>query len=96
MLGSNPDELFTFQNLKSEMERCGKFILLQGPLMMEISLAEPDDVAVNLNESFGETSEERKPLAFTSGLNEKALSEYATRLNDMIEDIIRLGYFNKN
>lgn len=89
LLGSNPNQLFTFENLETEMKRCGKFVLLLGPLVLELALAESDDVIVS-NDAM---SDENKSFAFTNGLNEKSQSMYESRLKDIVEDVIRLGYF---
>lgn len=34
MLGSDPDKLFTFENLQNEMKRCGNYALLWAPAVI--------------------------------------------------------------
>lgn len=81
LLGSNPDELFTFEDLNDELKTCGVYALLKGPMLLQITLADLPD------ESGGQS--------FNSGLSEECQREFDRRINGILEDIVRLGYHKK-
>lgn len=94
LLGSNPDELFTLDDLKDEMKRCGNFALLLAPMLIQVCQADSSDIS-NLDEmsdkiAVGETRQE-----LITGLSEHAQQEYDRRLTGVIGDLIRLGYWHK-
>lgn len=37
-LGSNPDQLFTYADLKDELQKCGAFTFLTVPMLLKVSL----------------------------------------------------------
>lgn len=44
-LGSNPDELFTFENLNDELRRCGNYVLIVLSIMTEVQKADSSEVS---------------------------------------------------
>lgn len=38
-LGSNPDHLFTYADLTTELQRCGAFAFLTVPMLLKVSLS---------------------------------------------------------
>lgn len=93
LLGSDPNKLFTLDDLKDEMKRCGNYALLMGPIAMQFSLA---DSVPNLDEMFNKTAEgSNAHTDLITGLNDKAQLQFDQRLNDFLEDILRLGYYRK-
>ncbi|XP_055308855.1 uncharacterized oxidoreductase dhs-27-like [Sitodiplosis mosellana] len=84
LLGSNPDELFTFENLQSELKRCGIYALLLSPLSIQVSQADASQLAERGDKS-----------GLVGGLTETGQLEYERRLNGVFEDVTRLGYINK-
>lgn len=70
------------------------------PTLLEISLADSSDLT-NLNEMCddmavaGDNTHTHTQHAFVQGLDDEAQSRYGQRLNDVVEDIIRLGYYHK-
>lgn len=93
LLGSNPDELFTLNDLKDELRICGNFAFILTPMILQVSLADSSEIA-NLDEMC-DKSAEGQTVDVLSGLNEKAQLEYGQRLSGVIDDIINLGYYNK-
>lgn len=83
-LGSDPDKLFTFQNLHDELKRCGNLTLILAPMLTEILLADSSELS-NLDE--GDYKD------FFAGLSGK--DQYAHRLNEVFGDVLRLGYYRK-
>lgn len=49
LLGSNPDELFTFKDLTNELEKCGNYALMMAPCMLHVSLAQSAALIPDLN-----------------------------------------------
>lgn len=94
LLGSDPDKLFTLENLKSEMKKCGKYTLIIAPIGVLLSQADSSRTP-DLNEAFENVGDGGK-VEFITGLNDKGQQEYDRRLNEMYEDVVRRGYFTKN
>lgn len=97
-LGSNPDELFTFANLKSELKRFGNYALIMGPLWISETQQQPGSHEVFTDDMFdkpaGAKSEPSEP-ALACDLNKKGQDEFARRINELMEDVVRLEYYRK-
>lgn len=93
-LGSNPDELFTLDNLKDELKRCGNYAFLLAPMLISVSLADSSDIS-NLDEMCDKIADGERRHELITGLSDKAQLEYEQRLNDTVEDLVKLGYYQK-
>lgn len=93
-LGSNPDELFTLANLKEELQICGIYGFLLAPMLISVSLADSTEIS-NLDEMCDKIAEGERRHELITGLNDKAQHEYEERLNDVVDDLIALGYYRK-
>lgn len=93
-LGSNPDELFTLANLKEELQICGIYGFLLAPMLISVSLADSTEIS-NLDEMCDKIAEGERRHELITGLNDKAQHEYEERLNDVVDDLITLGYYRK-
>lgn len=87
-LGSDPIELFSFENLQNELKRYGCFGLLQTPLILQYLLL--TDSYETVNSSDMEKECQKHLITESNGR-----SEYARRLNEVFEDIVNLGYYYK-
>lgn len=94
LLGSNPDELFTLNDLKDELRICGNYALLLAPMLISVSLADSSEIS-NLDEMCDKIAEGETRHELITGLNEQAQFEYDQRLNDVVDDLIELGYYQK-
>lgn len=92
LLGSDPDNLFTFDDLKSEMKRCGNFALVMAPISLQISQADATETT-NMDEMFDQMDKGETKQEFISGLSVEGQQEYNRRINDVLEDIFELGYY---
>lgn len=92
LLGSDPDKLFTFENLHDELRRYGNYLLTLTPLWVVLACAKPNEIA-NLDEIFENSDRSNKDLV--AELSEKGQAEFNQRINDLLEDIVRLGYYRK-
>lgn len=96
LLGSDPNELFTFDDLTNELKRYGSHALVMAPALLEISLADSSNLT-NLNEMCDEMAGDGGATqhTFIQGMGDKARSSYRQRLTDVVDDILRLGYYRK-
>lgn len=90
LLGSDPEKLFTFDNLLDEMKKCGTYALLVAPMHIHIA-AVGESEKVDMNES----RDEKDGPHSTKELSVNVEEEYERKLNDVIGDIVDLGYFNE-
>lgn len=93
-LGSDPDELFTLDNLKDELKRCGNYAFLLAPMLISVSLADSSEIS-NLDEMCDKIADGERRHELITGLSDKAQLEYEQRLNDTVEDLVKLGYYQK-
>lgn len=94
LLGSAPEKLFTLDDLKDEMKRCGNYALLLAPMLIQVSQADSSEIS-NLDEMSDKIAEGETRQELITGLSEHAQQEYDRRLNGVIGDLIRLGYYHK-
>lgn len=93
LLGSNPDELFSFNNLTDELKKCGNYALIIAPGVIGVSQADPSIFSMdNIDEK---SWDENNKIELYFGLGEKGKMEYIRRVNEVFEDIIKLGYYYK-
>lgn len=94
LLGSDPEKLFTYENLQSELKRYGKFLLMLAPIMIQMFLAESSEIK-NLDELSDNAVKGGKIESLVDGISEKSQLEYDRRLNNILIDVIELGYVSK-
>lgn len=93
LLGSDPAELFTFVDLTNELTRYGNYALLLGPLSIQTSQADPNQIA-DLSK-MAEKSAKGEAIELITGLSDKGQLEYERRLNELFDDIVQRGYYHK-
>lgn len=94
LLGSNPDKLFSFKNLKDELKRCGNYALILAPCLLQVSLAESGEIS-NLDEMFDKAADGEGTLDLITGLSENGQQEFDRRIGEVLEDVVRLGYYRE-
>lgn len=94
LLGSNPDELFTFENLHDELKICGNYALILAPMLLQITLADSSE-RTNLDEVFDKAANGEGSIELTSELSAETKKYYEQRLSEVIDDILNLGYYRK-
>lgn len=88
-LGSDPDKLFTYADLLGELKRCGVNVLLLAPIIL---LGVHADVS-DLDEVLLKAAEGDDKADFVSSISAKDQFAYDQRLNEVFEDIFKLGYY---
>lgn len=89
-LGSNPDALFSFNDLQNELKRFGKLAIITSPLMLRIILADPKDI--RNYDQLKDPNEEAKDETNYSQLDANADDAFRKRYSDIVSDIIDYGY----
>lgn len=92
LLGSDPDELFTYEDLLSELKRCGIYALLLVPLVLQVLLANSSEIP-NFDEMCDKAVEGNGQIGLVTGLSGEGQSEFVRRINEIFEDVINLGYY---
>lgn len=94
LLGSDPDQLFTFVNLQDELKSCGTYAFLLAPMLLQVSLADSSELS-NLDEMSDRIAEGEKGHELITGLDEKAQQAFSQRLNDVFDHLFKLGYHHE-
>lgn len=88
-LGSDPEVLFTYHDLENELKRFGKYPFLVGPMQTQMQVAKSQEIA-DLDD-FSESIVKENKVDFVTSYDEV---EYAHRINNLFDDLVRLGYWN--
>lgn len=92
LLGSDPDELFTFADLLGEMKRYGVYALLMAPMLLQVSQANSNEIS-DMNEMFNKVDIGESKINLVTSLSSAGQSEYERRLNEVFDDVIEMGYY---
>lgn len=87
LLGSDPDKLCPLENLKNELKRYGYIALMMAPMIIEMSQSDSIEMPGTSNEAGAEGGGEG------SGLSPAGQLEFNRRINELLEDIVNLGYY---
>lgn len=94
-LGSDPEKLFPYKALVSELKESGNFAFLVAPLMTQICVVDPNDVT-NLDDIYNESTENGEKFELVQGLSSRSQILYNERICDHIEDLVKYGYYRKS
>lgn len=91
-LGSDPDQLFSYDDFQNELKRFGSFAVLMGTYVMEMIVANVEDTP-----DLDKVSEELKSngeqtLNLYGVMNDQQNREYDQRINDLFDDCMEMGY----
>ncbi len=91
-LGSDASKLFTFDDLQDQLKKFGCYALIIAPMLLHILTTKPDDIPDldNLAEEYKDKSVEEGMKAF---MTDSAIDKFNARIRDVVQDIIRLGYY---
>lgn len=92
--GSDPDTLFTYENLKGQLKRFGKFALLIAPMLLQVITADPKDIP-DMDEIAEEMAKDKDSdkINFEVLTDKKTQNSYNVRVRDVIIDVINNGYY---
>lgn len=89
-LGSDPDKLYTFENLESQLRKFGEFALLCAPMIIILSVAGPNDIG-SLDE-YAELLDKGEKVDLLKPFEGDTLQKYTTLINDVVTDLVNYGY----
>lgn len=87
-LGSDPQKLFPFDELKNQLKQFGVYGAIMAPILLQVIVADPKNI-VDLNV----IDENTQDLDFTT-FDDSSKIAYRERISDAIQDAKRLGWMN--
>lgn len=87
LCGSDPDELYTFNDLQNELKEFGIYGVLMAPFLLQIIVSEPKNI-VDMDsyaENFGESTE-------MATLDDESEPRFKKRFTDVFHDAKRYGW----
>lgn len=63
-------------------------------MVMQVSQADASEVS-NMGEMLEKIDESGGELHFVTGLSDERQTEFGRRLNEMVDDIVNLGFYHK-
>lgn len=94
LLGSDPEKLFSLDDLNNELKRCGNFALITAPMILQVSQADSSEVS-NMNEMLDNAVENGSEMNLVTGLSGERQLKFGRRLNETVGDIISLGFYHR-
>lgn len=89
-LGSNPEKVFTFNDLLDQFKKFGKYGLIMASMMIPFTTTDTKDIP-NMDE-LSEQIHRGDPVDCFMGMKESNIT-YKSRMSDVIRDIMDLGYY---
>lgn len=93
-LGSDPNVLYPYEQLKREVPLCGAFLLVTLPMMIQLSFVEARN-ASDVDDTFDVCVRGAVRPDLLVGLTANAQVAYRQRINDCIGDLDTLGCFDE-
>lgn len=93
-LGSDPEKLFSFNDLLGELKRYGRFGLILAPILLQIITTKPSDIP-NMDEFADNIANNTKSVEETIAefANNSTLDEYNRRVREVVKDGLLLNYY---
>lgn len=86
--GSDPEQLFTFQNLKSELKQFGRFGVTIAPMMLQVIVSESSDI-VAMDDYASTIDDGARDMA---SFDDSSEIRYLNRVSDVINDARMYGW----
>lgn len=92
LLGSDPDQLYPFEQFQQQLIKFGKYGLLLAPSILKIMCADPKNVRSldEFSESFKATG--NKDNTDVAAYNQEAILAYKERIGDLYRDTLSYGW----
>lgn len=91
-LGSDPSNLYTFQQFQDQMKKFGEFALLWGFIQIRVRVANADDIS-DLDE-YVELVDSGKNVDFIRAFTGKQLDKFTMLANELVTDLVNYGYLD--
>lgn len=89
-LGSDPNKLYTFKDLESQLKKYGEFALLCGPMIIQNKVANASNVG-NLDD-YAELVENGVEADLITQYDEITQMQYDSLINGLVTDLVSYGY----
>lgn len=88
--GSNPQKLYTFENLQSQLRKFGAYAVLFASMIIQVRVANATHFT-DLDE-FAECIDRDENVNIIKGYDDETLAEYTIQINDFFTDLDSYGY----
>lgn len=93
-LGSDPDELYTYENFQDQMHKFGQFALILGPMIMVLLVAGAKHIR-DLDE-WVEQLDQGEDADLLETFDEETQQKYSYLINGMVTDLVNYGYIGND
>lgn len=90
-LGSDPDKLYTYENLQSQLSKFAEYALLMAPMMIWLTIAARSGNIGSIDE-YTKVLEVDDTATLIAPFDEQTELKYSTWINDLVTDMINYGY----
>lgn len=89
-LGSDPNKMYTYDNLLMQMKKYGDYALLLAPMIILIRVAKAKDVS-NLDD-YAECLEREESADILGTFDDETQNEFSRLANGLVTDLVNYGY----
>lgn len=89
--GSDPEKLFTFENMQQQLSQFGVYGILTTPMLLSIMVSDSKEL-VNIDEVAELINTGTTEDFYIAKFNQKSLAAYKERLSDAIGDSKKYGW----
>lgn len=94
LLGSDPEKLCSLENVKNELKRFGYLAPMMTPMLIQISQSDSSEMP-HSDATNTEACAEGGEGSSSSGMSAAGQLEFDRRINELLEDVVNLGYYRK-
>lgn len=88
-LGSNPEKLFSYDDLQAQMKKFGKFSMLMTPVLIQVMMANAEDIS-NMDDLSQEMDKKGENVGIVKAFTcEKTKKAYQKRIRETITDVLK-------
>lgn len=92
-LGSDPNRLYTYENLQMQMQKYSDYALLLTPMIIALRVAKANDV-FNLDD-YAEMLERGEDADILGQFDDETQHEFSRQINGLVTDLVDYGYVKK-
>lgn len=93
-LGSNPNRLFSYEQLQEQLQTFGETALLFAPMLMLVKLVKPEHIKP-MGE-YAASVERGEETDLINELDVETQAEFSRLANDLFSDLVNFGYIHLN
>lgn len=90
-LGSNPNNLFSFDDLQAQLKVYGSVNLIRATVLLAFFVANPEDIT-DFDEYTDLIKRGKKARLLKTKFNEETKPKYSLLINDLVTDFVNYGY----